>query len=79
MPLKDQFGYFLRSFSFSLPFVLTNFMSTLLRRFSIVNLIYSFAEILHCLSEDRAVHQFVKIFFECRLGFFAQFCVEADI
>ena len=42
-------------FTFSVPSVLTSFMSTRLRRFSI------------CLAKQKVVHQFIKIFFECFL------------
>ena len=57
----------LRSFSFSLPSVLTSFMSALLRRFSI------FCQRQSCSSVCKS------LFYKCGLGFFAHFCIETDI
>ena len=54
------------SFSFSVPSVLTSFMSTRFRGFSIV-------------LPKTVVHEFVEDFFKGRLCFLSEVCVDADV
>ena len=63
--LKFGLAMIFLDFSFSLPSVVTNFMS--------------FAEVLHCFAKHRVVHKFIKVLFKDRLRLFPHFSVQLNV